>query len=66
MKHTTLHKCRECEPDYVDIIFEYEPIDTMYGMNILGLTVSDIKALKDGKGLYYSDGEYATVIYMRK
>lgn len=34
----------------------------MWGMSHIRITDEDIRALKEGKYLYYTDGEYAQVI----
>ena len=55
-------KCGDSE--VLDVVEKYEVIDAMYGLDHIKLTDKDIQILKDGKYLYYIDGnyEYATII----
>lgn len=55
-------KCVDGE--VLDVVEKYEVIDAMYGLDHIKLTDEDIQILKDGKYLYYIDGnyEYATII----
>lgn len=55
-------KCVDSE--VLDVVEKYEVIDAMYGLDHIKLTDKDIQILKDGKYLYYIDGnyEYATII----
>ena len=48
--------------NHFEVVQKYETIDAMWGMEHMVLTDEDIKALKEGKYLYHSDGEYAHVI----
>lgn len=48
--------------DRFEVVQMYETVDAMCGMEHMVLTDEDIKALKDGKYLYHSDGEYAQLI----
>lgn len=48
--------------DRFEVVQMYETVDAMWGMEHMVLTDEDIKALKDGKYLYHSDGEYAQLI----
>lgn len=48
-------------------IFTYEreaEVDYMFGMDTKYITPEQIKALQEGKKLWFSDGEYAHVIMM--
>lgn len=50
--------------EVLDVVEKYEVIDAMYGLDHIKLTDKDMQILKDGKYLYYIDGnyEYATII----
>lgn len=52
------------DSEVLDVVEKYEVIDAMYGLDHIKLTDKDIQILKDGKYLYYIDGnyEYATII----
>ena len=50
------------ESEQFEIVYKYETIDAMWGMDHVSISDDDIKALKEGKYLYYDDGEYATII----
>lgn len=50
------------EGESVTIVQKYETIDAMYGLDYITLTHEDIKALKDGRYLYYDNGEYALLV----
>lgn len=50
------------DSDSFDVINRYDTVDAMWGMEHMVLSDEDIKALKDGKYLYHSDGEYAQII----
>jgi hypothetical protein len=45
-----------------DVVQKYEAVDGMYGLSHVKITDADIRALTEGKCLYYTDGEYAYVI----
>lgn len=45
-----------------DVVQKYDTIDAMWGMEHMVLTDKDIKALKEDKYLYNTDGEYAQII----
>lgn len=53
---------RRVEGEPLDIAEKYEVIDAMWGLSHFKLTDDDIKLLKEGKYLYYENGEYATII----
>lgn len=46
-----------------EIVEKYEAIDGMWGIGAVKLTDKEIDALKDGKCIYYNDGEYAHVLF---
>lgn len=50
------------DSDNFDVVQRYETIDAMWGMEHMVLSDEDIKALKEGKYLYHTDGEYAQII----
>lgn len=50
------------EGDSFTIVQKYENVDGMFGIDYFILTDEDIKALKDGRYLYYDDGEYALLV----
>lgn len=52
----------EPDGDSFDIVNRYDTVDAMWGMEHMVLSDEDIKALKDGKYLYHSDGEYTQII----
>ena len=55
---------KHVDSEVLDVVEKYEVIDVMYGLDHIKLTDEDIQILKDGKYLYYIDGnyEYATII----
>lgn len=46
-----------------DVVRKYETVDGMWGITPIKITDEDIKALKEDNYLYYSDGEYAQIIF---
>ena len=48
--------------DSVKIIKDGQNIDPLWGIDTTVITEKDIKALNEGKGLYFNDGEYAHVL----
>lgn len=50
------------EEDDFEIVENYETIDALWGLTHIKITDDDIAALKEGKCLYYDDGEYAQII----
>ena len=60
VKPADIIKDKYCET--FDVVQRYEMIDAMWGLSHIQITDEDIKALKEGKFLYSSDGEYAQII----
>ena len=57
-----VNDCITMDGDSFDVVRKYDTVDAMWGMGHIVLTDDDIKALKDGKYLYHTDGEYAHII----
>ena len=51
---------------YCDVVLKYETVDAMWGIEKVMITDNDIKALQEGKYLYFSDDEYAHILYYGK
>ena len=51
-----------CQTKY-DIVNKYEVVDGMYSIDAVELTDKEIDVLKEGKYLYFNDGEYAHILY---
>lgn len=49
--------------DEIEIVEKYETIDGMWGVGTVKLTDKEIDALKNGKCIYFNDGEYAHVLF---
>ena len=49
--------------DEIEIVEKYETIDGMWGIGAVKLTDKEIDALKNGKCVYFNDGEYAHVLF---
>lgn len=61
---------KEC-PKYSDIesvemVDIDDKIDPWYGVNSMVITEEQVEELKNGKAIYFSDGEYAHVIVLDK
>ena len=55
------------EDDYgVEIVSRTDKVCTMFGLGALELTEERIEALRSGKCLYFTDGEYAHLLYMKR
>lgn len=52
--------------EYCDVVSKYETVDAMWGIGKVMITDNNIKALQEGKYLYFSDGEYAQILYYGK
>ena len=52
--------------EYCDAVSKYETVDAMWGIGKVIITDNDIKALQEGRCLYFSDGEYAHILYYDK
>ena len=52
--------------DCFEIVRKYDTIDALWGLEHRKLTDNDIKALKEDKFLYCTDGEYAQIISYEK
>ena len=50
----------------VEVVSRSDEVCTMWGIGTLMLTEKHIKELRNGKCIYFTDGEYATVIYMKE
>lgn len=48
----------------VEIVSRTDKVCTMFGIGALELTEEHIEALRSGKCLYFTDGEYAQLLYM--
>lgn len=55
------------EDDYgVEIVTRTDEVCAMFGLGALELTEERIEALRSGKCLYFTDGEYAHLLYMKR
>ena len=52
--------------DYVEIVDINDDVDPWYGINKMVITEEQINQLKNGKVIYFSDGEYASVVALDK
>ena len=50
------------ESEDFEVVQKYETVDAMWGMSHVSISDNDIKILKEGKYLYYNDGEYAMIM----
>lgn len=46
-----------------EVVDRNQEVDPMYGIDAVKITAEDIESLKSGKCLYFTDGEYATILY---
>lgn len=49
----------------VEIVKRTDKVCTLCGIDTLKLTEEHIEALRSGKCLYFTDGEYAHLLYMK-
>lgn len=49
-----------------EIVSRTDKVCTMFGLGALELTEERIEALRSGKCLYFTDGEYAHLLYMKR
>ena len=55
------------EDDYgVEIVTRTDKVCAMFGLDTLKLAEEHIEALRSGKCLYFTDGEYAHLLYMER
>lgn len=47
----------------IEIVEKYTTIDGLWGINAVKLTDKEIDVIKNGKCLYFNDGEYAHILY---
>lgn len=52
------------EDDYKEVVTRTDKVCAMWGIDTLKLTEEHIEALRSGKCLYFTDGEYAHLLYM--
>lgn len=52
--------------DYVEIVDINDDVDPWFGINPMVITEEQINQLKNGKVIYFSDGEYASVVGLDK
>ena len=50
----------------VEIVSRTDKVCAMFGIDTLKLTEEHIEALRSGKCLYFTDGEYAHLLYMKR
>ena len=50
----------------VEIVTRKDEVCAMFGIDTLKLTEEHIEALRSGKCLYFTDGEYAHLLYMER
>lgn len=50
--------------DMPEIVKRDDEVNPMYGIRAVEITEEHISALRDGKCVYFNDGEYATILYM--
>lgn len=50
----------------VEIVSRTDKVCSMFGIGALELTEERIEALRSGKCLYFTDGEYAHLLYMKR
>lgn len=50
----------------VEIVSRTDKVCAMFGLGALKLTEERIEALRSGKCLYFTDGEYAHLLYMER
>ena len=48
--------------DDLDVLSEGDEYDSCWGVNFITLSEEYISALRDGKVLYWNDGEYSTIV----
>lgn len=53
-------------PEYVEIVDINDDVDPWFGINPMVITEEQINQLKNGKVIYFSDGEYASVVALDK
>ena len=63
MKVNDLIKDNEDYNMITGLVDRDQEVDPMYGIDTVKITAEDIESLKSGKCLYFTDGEYATVLY---
>lgn len=49
-----------------EIVSRTDEVCSMFGLGALELTEERIEALRSGKCLYFTDGEYAHLLYMNR
>lgn len=50
----------------VEIVTRTDKVYAMFGIDTLKLTEEHIEAIRSGKCLYFTDGEYAHLLYMNR
>lgn len=50
----------------IEAVSRTDDVCTMWGIGTVELTEEHIEALRNGKCLYFTDGEYAHLLYMKR
>lgn len=59
-------ECIESGIEPVEMVCIDDKIDPWYGLSTMVITEEQVEELKNGKAIYFSDGEYAHVIVLEK
>lgn len=51
--------------EYIELVSRSDMVYTMWGIDALQLTEKDIEDMRAGKCIWFTDGEYATILYMK-
>lgn len=54
---------KESYNEDTELIDRGQEVNPMWGIDTVKITDADIEELKSGKCLYFTDGEYATVLF---
>jgi hypothetical protein len=59
-------RTKYCYNDPVEMVDIDDKVDPLYGVSTMVITEEQVEELKNGKAIYFSDGEYAHVIALDK